>query len=102
MAVADSSYQLLSHLRLAHASTRHRQNERAVMLLFAVLATGINHLEQPLLGLNTTIDYKQLTVDLLAQLGDHLTLETVQALLLLTWKEEGCSHSEQAWVHLGN
>ena len=72
------------------------------MLLFAVLATGINHLEQPLLGLNTTIDYKQLTVDLLAQLGDHLTLETVQALLLLTWKEEGCSHSEQAWVHLGN
>ena len=71
------------------------------MLLFAVLATAINHLEQPLPGLDTSIDYKQLTVDLLAQLGDHSTLETVQVLLILTWKEEGCSHSEQAWVHLG-
>lgn len=101
-ACADPSLNLLSDLRLPHASTRHRQNERAVMLLLAVIATGINHLEQPFQGLDTSIDYKQLTVDLLAQLGDHSTLETVQVLLMLTWKEEGCSHSEQAWVHLGN
>jgi hypothetical protein len=102
LACADPSLNLLSDLRLPHASTRHRQNERAVMLLLAVIATGINHLEQPLPGLDTSIDDKQLTVDLLAQLGDHSTLETVQVLLMLTWKEEGCSHSEQAWVHLGN
>jgi hypothetical protein len=101
-ACADPSLKSLSELRLPHASTRHRQNERAIMLLLAVIATGINHLEQALPGLDKSIDYKQLTIDLLAQLGDHSTLETVQILLMLTWKEEGCSHPEQAWIHLGN
>jgi|SRR5271169_47452 len=40
-------------------------------------------------------------MELLAQLGDPLTLECVQAFLLMTWKEEGCNYSEQTWLHLG-
>jgi hypothetical protein len=88
-------------LRLPHASTSHRKKERAALLLFTVLATGASHLEQPITGLDEADRYKLLAMELLAQLGDHLTLECVQALLLMTWKEEGCNHSEQAWLHLG-
>ena len=91
----------LSTLPLPHASTNHRKKERAALLLFTVLATGASHVDQPIKGLDPADRYKLIAMELLAQLGDHLTLECVQALLLMTWKEEGCNHSEQAWLHLG-
>lgn len=91
----------LSILPLPHASTNHRKKERAALLLFTVLATGASHLDRPIKGLDPADRYKLIAMELLAQLGDHLTLECVQALLLMTWKEEGCNHSEQAWLHLG-
>src|SRR5271170_6360390 len=91
----------LDVLRLPHASTSHRKKERAWLLLFTVLVTGASHLEHPIMRMDPANQYKLLAMQLLAQLGDHLTLECVQALLLMTWKEEGCNHSEQAWLHLG-
>ncbi len=84
----------LSDLGLPHASTNPRKKERAALLLFAVLATGASHLERPIKGLDRPERYKLLAMELLAQLGDHLTLECVQSLFLMTWKEEGCDYSE--------
>jgi hypothetical protein len=90
-----------SRLILPHASTHHRSRERAALLIFTILAVGISHIEEPIEGLDMSDRYHNLVMELLFRLRDHVTIEMVQALLMLTWKEEGCDRLQQAWLHMG-
>jgi hypothetical protein len=87
---------------LPHTSSRNRYRERATLILYAVFLLALSHLSEPIKGVpGTRDDYYHAVLDLLDQLDDHPTLETVQVLLMLTWREQGCDQSQRAWLHLG-
>jgi len=93
----------LDHIpALPHTSSRNRYRERATLILYAIFLVAMSHMSEPLKCIpGTPDDYYHAILDLLDQLDDHLTLETVQVLLMLSWREQGCDQSQRAWLHLG-
>jgi len=85
-----------------HTSSRDRYRERATLILYTIFLLALSHLSEHVEGIRgTRDDYYNAVLDPLDQLDDHLTLETVQVLLMLRWREQGYDQSQRAWLHLG-